>query len=50
LLEFFEDWAKNNGCDAIAMIYLSDSMPDSLEQLYIRRGFKLVEKHFVKEV
>lgn len=50
LLDFFEDWAKNNNCDAVAMIHLSDSMPDSLEQLYLRRGYQLVEKHFVKEV
>lgn len=50
LLDHFENWAKENGCDATAMIHLSDSMPESLESLYVRRGYSLVEKHFIKKV
>ena len=50
LLKHFEDWAKNNNCDAVAMVHLVDSYPDSLERLYIRRGYELVEKHYIKGV
>lgn len=46
----FEEWAKRNGCDACAMIHLSDSYPASLEKFYTRNGYKLVESHYVKEL
>lgn len=49
LLEHFENWGKGK-CDYVAMIHLADSMPDSLEHLYLRRGYKLTEKHYMKEV
>lgn len=50
LLDYFEQWAKDNGCNATAMICMTDSMSDSLEHLYFRRGYKLIEKHYLKEV
>lgn len=50
LLDEFEKWAARQECTKVAMIHMVDSHPDILEKLYIRRGYKLVEKHFVKEV
>lgn len=50
LLKAFDEWAKEEGCDYQAMIHLSDSMPDTLEKLYKFKGYKLVEKHYVKAV
>ncbi len=50
LLDAFEEWAKENDCDKTAMIHLADSMPDRLEQLYIKRGYRLAEKHYLREV
>ncbi len=48
LLDAFEKWARRQGCKKAAMIHLSDSYPEVLERLYKRRGYKLVEKHFVR--
>ena len=50
LLRYFEQWAKDNGCDAVAMIHLTDSMPETLDRLYTRRGYKMIERHYIKEV
>lgn len=50
LLERFELWAKDKKCDLVALIHLSDSYPDILEKIYLRRGYSLVEKHYLKEV
>lgn len=50
LFNAFETWAKRNGCDACAMIHLSDSYPESLEKFYTRSGYKLVEKHYIREI
>lgn len=50
LLAEFEKIAEKSGCSNIAMIHLSDSHPEALEKLYLRRGYKLVEKHYVKEI
>lgn len=50
LLDAFEKWAADNGCVKCAMIHMVDSMSSALERLYRMRGYKLVEKHYVKEV
>jgi len=50
LMEHFEKWAKANGCDAVAFVHLSDSMPEILEKVYEKRGYTLIEKHFLKEI
>lgn len=50
LLAFFEKWAKENNCDAVAMVHLLDSMPTKLKKLYERRGYVLIENHYLKEV
>lgn len=50
LMEHFEQWAKDNGCDAVAFVHLSDSMPEILQKVYEKRGYKLIEQHFLKEI
>jgi len=48
LFDAFEAWADKHGCVNKAMIHMVDSYPDILEKLYIRKGYKLIEKHYVK--
>lgn len=48
LLNAFEKWADENQCVNKAMIYMSDSFPESLAKLYKKKGYKLAEYHFVK--
>jgi GNAT superfamily N-acetyltransferase len=48
LMSRFEQWAEENNCDAVAMVHLADSHPEILEKLYTRKGYQLVEKHYVK--
>jgi GNAT superfamily N-acetyltransferase len=48
LMIAFEEWAKRQGCQKVAMVHLTDSHPEELGQLYVRRGYKLVESHFVR--
>jgi GNAT superfamily N-acetyltransferase len=50
LFNTFEVEAIKAGCKKLAMIHLADSYPESLEQFYIKNGYKLLEKHYVKEV
>jgi len=44
----FEKYAAECGANQIAMIHLSDSYPDKLKNLYTKRGYKLVENHYIK--
>lgn len=50
LLEAYEKWARDNGCVKCAMIHMVDSMPEKLEVVYKRKGYSLIEKHYVKEL
>jgi len=50
LLNAFESYAANNGIKKVAMIHMTDSYPERLEKLYVKRGYTLIEKHYVKEV
>jgi GNAT superfamily N-acetyltransferase len=50
LFNVFEATAKEMGCKKLAMIHLADSYPDSLEAFYLKNGYKLLEKHYVKAV
>ena len=50
LFDAFEKWGKQEGCTHLAMIHMMDSYPDRLEKLYERKGYKLWEKHYVKEL
>jgi N-acetylglutamate synthase-like GNAT family acetyltransferase len=48
LLKEFENWAKYD-CDKITMVYLQDLMPDKVKGLYKKRGYELLETHYIKE-
>ena len=48
LLDAFEQWAKENKCDCVAMIHLADSHPKALEKIYKRKGYQLIENHYLK--
>lgn len=45
-----EQWAKERKASALFMIALEDSKAKKMENLYIRAGFKPMERTFIKEV
>lgn len=47
LLIHFEKWAEGKGYLPV-MVHLSDSYPDALKKVYERRGFRLLENHYIK--
>lgn len=47
LLDAYEKWYEED-CSKGALIHLIDSFPDALEKVYFRRGYQLVEKHYVR--
>ena len=50
LLDAFENWAEQIGVQMVAMIHLEALSPATLEKLYVRRGYKLVERNYIKEI
>jgi len=42
----FKQWAKEQGCKRLAMIYLPCSMPEKLKKFYELEGFILTEMHY----
>jgi len=50
LLHAFEKLAADLKCDAVAMIHMVDSHPEALEKLYIHRDYRMMEKHYVKQL
>jgi GNAT superfamily N-acetyltransferase len=50
LLKRFELWAKENNCQEIMMVHLSNSMPGSLKKLYERLGYREIETQYKKEI
>jgi GNAT superfamily N-acetyltransferase len=45
-----EQWAKEKDASALFMIALEDNRVKKMENLYIRAGFKPMERTFIKEV
>lgn len=45
-----EAWAKEKNATALLMIALEDSRVKKMENLYIRAGFRPMERTFIKEV
>jgi hypothetical protein len=45
-----KDWSKEKDASALFMIALEDSRAKKMENLYIRAGFKPMERTFIKEV
>jgi GNAT superfamily N-acetyltransferase len=50
LLKYFDRWAKEEGCKKKAMIHLEDSLPDKLKKIYEKKGYQLVESHYMAVV
>jgi GNAT superfamily N-acetyltransferase len=50
LFKMFEQWAKDNQCARVAMIYLPFSMPEKLDRFYTKNGYTLLEMHYEKEL
>jgi GNAT superfamily N-acetyltransferase len=50
LLDAYEKWAKISGCKRVAIIHLADSFPEVLSRIYERRGYELIESHYMREV
>lgn len=50
LYDAFEKWAKANGCSHIHMVHLADSMPGKLERFYGRKGYRIMEVRYTKEL
>jgi GNAT superfamily N-acetyltransferase len=50
LLNRLEEWAKESNCIALWMNYLVDSMPERVQAIYEKKGFTMVETHWVKEI
>ena len=48
LLNEFEKWADEKKADAVAMVHLVDCHPDILEKIYKRKGYQLIENHYLK--
>lgn len=47
LLMEFERWAKVKGCQRAAMIHL-EALNPRLAEIYVRLGYKLIERHYLK--
>jgi GNAT superfamily N-acetyltransferase len=45
-----EQWAKERNASALFMVALEDNKAKKMENLYIRAGFKPMERTFIKEV
>lgn len=50
LLNAFEKWAKKEGCKKTIMVHLSDSIPEEVKKIYIRKGYIELETHYMKGV
>lgn len=50
LFNEFERWAEVQGAKRISMIHLTNLAPDALRKLYLKRGYREVEVHFIKSI
>ncbi|MEB3203044.1 MAG: GNAT family N-acetyltransferase, partial [Synechococcus sp.] len=48
--EMIESWALENGASALFMIALEDDNSSKMANLYARKGYKPMERTFIKEV
>lgn len=46
----FEKWAESRGCAQIRMVLLIDSMPEKLDTVYRRWGYRRTEVAYSKEL
>lgn len=50
LFDEFERYSVERGAKLLAMIHLDNLQPESLRKLYVRRGYRLIESHYVKDI
>lgn len=50
LLDAFEAWGKERGAKRITMAYVFTSMPEAVQRIYEKRGYRPLELHSMKEV
>jgi len=50
LIEAIEAWAKDTGADAVFMLALADKNEEKMHNLYAQRGYRPLERTFIKEV
>ena len=50
LFNAFENKCKELGANKIIMVHMENSYPKSLERYYKRKNYKLMEKHYIREV
>jgi GNAT superfamily N-acetyltransferase len=50
LVEAIEKWAQSTGADAVFMLALADKNEEKMHNLYARRGYRPLERTFIKEV
>src|SRR5208283_3886472 len=50
LVKEFERIARERGCKYTAMIHMMDSYPVELEKVYEHMNYRLIEKHYLKEL
>ena len=50
LYNALESWAKHKQADAFFMIALEDSRVETMAKVYKRKGFKAMERTFIKEL
>ena len=49
LVLLFEQWAENNGAQAIVMARFTEADDNRLDNFYRRRGFREIETHYLKK-
>lgn len=50
LFSTFERWAKDIGAKRITMVHLMTASGESIGKLYSRKGYRLVEQRYMKEI
>lgn len=48
LLDAYEESARARGAKRMSMVHLSNLAPDTLKKLYLRRGYRELETHYMK--
>jgi GNAT superfamily N-acetyltransferase len=50
LIEQIETWAKSVNADVVLMLALADKNEEKMQNLYARRGYRPIERTFIREV
>lgn len=50
LLTHLEEWCKEKGIGKIIMAFMNNSMPQRLYDYYLKKGYKPLETHLIKDI